>query len=102
MLDAFKFDDDHLYQFSYRDTSGKQVVVTDGRLDDGELFANEVRLGDMPLSEGESIKLWYDFRYDWKFTILIESIDDSMTKKFKPKITARKGKAPKQYDWHED
>lgn len=99
LLDAFKFDDDHLYQFSYRDPSGKNVIVTDGRLDDGELFANEVSLGDLPLGEGESIQLWYDFGDDWKFSIVIESIDESVTKEFKPKITARKGKAPKQYDW---
>jgi hypothetical protein len=101
LLTAFNFDFDHLYQFSYRDSRGKNVVVTDARLRDGELFADEVRLGDLPLGEGESVELWYDFGADWKFSIMIGRIDDTVTKRFKPKITAGEGAAPKQYDFHD-
>jgi hypothetical protein len=56
-------------------------------------------LGDLPLDAGESFELRYDFGDDWRFEISIESIDESMTKEFKPKITARQGKAPDQYKW---
>ncbi len=99
LLRAFNFNDEHMYQFDYRDSCGRAVTAGDPRLNDCEIFADEVRLGDLSLSEGDSMELWYDFGHDWRFTILLESIDESLTEDFKPKIIARKGKAPKQYDW---
>ena len=102
LLRAFEFDQDHLYQLGYRNPSGKEVVIVDPQIGEGEYFADEVRLGDLPLSEGDSIGLWYDFGDDWRFTITIESIDESVTGKFKPKITAKRGKAPRQYDFGDD
>lgn len=97
-LFAFKFDNDHLHQFVLRDSYGKKVLVCDPRIRDADYFSDEIQLGGLNLSEGETFTLRYDFGDEWNFEILVESIDDSVTKDFKPKIIAKRGTAPKQYD----
>lgn len=102
LLESFGFDQDHLYQLDYRDPSGREVFVEDPRYREGELFANEVLLGEVPLNEGDSMGLLFDFGASWRFTITIESIDESETDDFEPAITASQGEAPKQYDYDDE
>ena len=106
LLQAFCFDQEHLYQLEYRDRSGKEVVVVAPQIRDAEQWADEIVLGDLPLDEGDVIGLWYDFGDDWRFTITIENIDESVTDDFQPELTAQHGKAPRQNnfdsEWDED
>ncbi|QDT07574.1 Plasmid pRiA4b ORF-3-like protein [Rubripirellula lacrimiformis] len=102
LLESFDFEQDHLYQLSYRTASGKEVTVEDPRYHDGKLFADKVRLGELPLKIGDSIGLLFDFGDCWRFTITIESVDESATDDFAPVITASEGEAPKQYDLDDD
>ncbi|QEG40793.1 plasmid pRiA4b ORF-3 family protein [Roseimaritima ulvae] len=97
LLAAFDFDQDHLYQLEYRDASGREVLVVDPQYGDGDLLADEVQLGEVPLDEGDSMELLFDFGDCWRFTITIESVDESDTDNFEPVITASKGEAPEQY-----
>lgn len=99
LLAAFDFEQDHLYRLDYRDPSGREVFVEDPRYREGELFADEVLLGEVPLGEGDSMGLLFDFGDSWRFTITIESIDELETDDFEPAITASQGEAPKQYDY---
>lgn len=104
MLRSFDFDHDHLFQFEYRAACGRTAIVSDPRAGEGEQFADEFRLGDLPLDEGDCFELLYDFGDSWKFKITIESIEDSVIEDFEPKITESYGEAPKQYgdedvDW---
>jgi hypothetical protein len=99
LLESFGFEQDHMYRLDYRDACGREVFVEDPGFRDGELFAAEVLLGEVPLNEGESMGLLFDFGDSWRFTITIENIDESPTDDFEPQITASHGEAPKQYDF---
>ncbi len=55
LLDAFRFDDDHMYQFAFRDKQGNQIKVDCPNYREGEYFSDEMRLGDLPLVEGDSM-----------------------------------------------
>lgn len=102
ILAAFDFDDEHLFLYEYRDRTGIDRRILDGRLDDGEMFADETRLGDLPLESGESIAFDYDFGDTTRFSITIESISDQPSKRKKPEVTQSVGEPPLQYRWQEE
>lgn len=99
LLSSFAFDNDHLYELTYRERSGKVITVSDPRHGEGDYFADEIKLGDLPLDAGDHFELLFDFGDCWKFSIMIENIEGSNTKQFKPKITHKHGKAPRKYDF---
>ena len=99
ILDAYKFDREHMYQFELRDTAGRSIVIAGPHLDDANYFAEELRVGDVPLQIGDSMIFHYDFSYDWRFKVTLESVDETISGKMKtPKVTEKSGAAPKQYD----
>ncbi|MCS7468063.1 plasmid pRiA4b ORF-3 family protein [Stieleria sp. ICT_E10.1] len=102
ILAAFNFNDEHLFLYEYRDRTGICRRILDGRLDDGEMFADETRLGDLPLESGESIAFDYDFGDTTRFSITIESISDQPSKRKKPEVTQCVGEPPLQYRWQEE
>lgn len=102
ILAAFNFDADHLYEYRYRDRTGIDRRIIDSRLNDGDMFADETRLGDVPLETGESFAFDYDFGDTTRFMITIKSISDQPSKRKKPKVTQRVGEPPPQYHWQED
>ncbi len=101
-LESLGFELDHLYRLDYRDPCGREVLVEDPQYPDVGLLADEVLLGELPLGEGNSIGLLFDFGDSWQFTITIESIDESATDDFKPLLTTSHGEAPKQYEFCDD
>jgi hypothetical protein len=99
ILKSINFDDDHLYEFSYRDRTGATVRAV-GPMTESELGTDEVQIGDLPLERGQSMNLIYDFGDSWRFTIKLERIDPPGKRRAKPKVVESHGKAPKQYpDW---
>ena len=99
ILDAYKFNHDHLYQFGLRDTGGNTITIGGPHLDDADYFAEEMRVGDVPLLIGDSMVFQYDFGDNWRFKVTLESVDEINTKKTKTlKVTAESGTAPKQHD----
>ena len=99
ILDAFKFDHDHLYQFMLRDPRGNTISIGGPHLDDADHYAEEMRVGDVPLLIGDSMVFHYDFGDNWQFKVTLESVDEINTKKTNTlKLTAKSGRAPKQYD----
>ncbi len=101
VLHAFQFEEEHLYQFSYRDPNGQVVEVAAPYMVHNGLYADEFLLGELPLAEGESFQFLFDLDCCWDFNILIEKVEESVTKDFKPKVIEEMGEAPSQYEGYD-
>ena len=98
ILNAFRFDIDHLYAFTVRDRSGRNVQIAHPAVDDAEYITDEYAIGSLPLDPGQSMKLVYDFGDWWEFTVKLEKILPEDGKLRKAKLIAKNGKAPRQYE----
>jgi hypothetical protein len=101
ILRSVHFDDDHLYQFSYRDRFGTTVAINHEYMDEPP-WTTEVTLGELPLEPGQSMTFWYDFGDDWMFDVKLERIEPPTTRIKAPRIMATHGRAPEQYPRYED
>jgi hypothetical protein len=99
ILRSIRFDEDHLYEFTYRDTLGRKESVVHPGLDDG-IPADSLELGEIPIQPGDSLALLYDYGDSWQFDVLFECIDPPGSIKRLPRVLESHGKAPVQYpDW---
>ncbi len=99
ILDAYRFDDDHLYCFICTNRFGVRVEFVHPYMDEGP-FADEVRVGDLPLAVGQSMVYNYDFGDHWEFVVTLERIDPPNPRQKKAKMLEKQGQAPKQYgEW---
>jgi hypothetical protein len=96
ILAAFEFDYDHLYEFSYRNRFGAEAHVNHPYMDDGP-WASDVRIGDVPLPEGQSMAYLYDFGDQWEFEVTLERVDPADAEITHPIIVDSRGEAPEQY-----
>jgi hypothetical protein len=98
ILDVFKFDDDHLYQFTYTDKFGSLQTI---EYDDfyGAADPNEVKVGDIDMFTGDSLEFLFDFGDCWRFDVRLEQIDNSTNSK-KITLVESAGRAPKQYAYY--
>lgn len=95
ILSAFKFDRDHLYEFTYRDRFGATERVSHPYMDTPP-FTSEVLVGDVPLSKGQSMTFLFDFGDNWKFHVKLEQIDLMHTEK-DVRVIEEHGDPPEQY-----
>ena len=95
VLRSVKFDDDHLYELTYRDRLGSNVSALHPAMDEGP-WADQILIGTLPMEPGQTMQLLYDFGDSWRFTIKLERIDPDVKKKT-PRILESHGKAPEQY-----
>ena len=104
LLDAFAFDHDHLYQFSYQDRHGGRIEIYHPAME-GEFFhakADEVQIGELPLYPGMRIDFLFDFGDNWEFAITVEDSKNAPSID-KPTLLESHGEAPDQYpDYDED
>ena len=101
ILRSVEFDYDHLYVFTYRDRLGTPVSASHPAMDEGP-WANQVRIGTLPLEPGQSMKLVYDFGDKWEFKVKLERIEAPGAKDKAPRIVESHGEAPEQYpNWDE-
>jgi len=96
ILNAFEFDHDHLYQFSYRNRFGALERINHPYMDEGP-WASEVLIGDMPLGVGQQMMYRYDFGDNWEFDVTLERIDPVEESVKKPTVLDRRGESPEQY-----
>lgn len=98
ILDAFDFDSDHLYRFSYKDRFGCTIEIDHPYVadDSDNALADAVKVGEIPLIKGMRIKFLFDFGDQWKFAIQTESVDVGPVIK-QPQVLEKHGKAPEQY-----
>ena len=102
ILDAFDFDHDHLYEFTYKN---RTVILN--RINypytDEPPFTDEVLIGDLALKPGTVITYLFDFGDNWKFDVKLERIDPVDHEMKKPVILPSHGSAPEQYStWDEE
>jgi hypothetical protein len=96
IINAIEFTHDHLYQFSYRDRFGALQHVYHSYMDDGP-WADDVRIGDLPLEEGQEMTYLYDFGDQWEFSVTLERIDPPDRSLKAPAILEEGGDHPRQY-----
>lgn len=102
VLDAYEFDHDHLYQFSYRNRFGVEDKVNHPYLEEGP-WTSEVLIGDVPLQVGQTMTYLYDFGDQWRFDVTLERIDPPGVPSDKPVMLDGRGDAPEQYpSWDEE
>jgi hypothetical protein len=100
ILDSVGFDDDHLFEFTYRDRLGAECSIHHPQMDEGP-WADEVNVGELPLEPGQTMTFVFDFGDYWKFTVKLERVEPRGARK-RPRILERHGKAPQQYSaWDE-
>ena len=101
IIGAFEFTYDHLYRFSYRNRFGVETHVNHSYLDEGP-WTSEVRVGDVPLQERQSMTYLYDFGDWWEFEVMLERLDPPDRAMKEPVILEARGEAPQQYpSWDE-
>lgn len=98
ILHAFKFNNDHLYRFSYRNRFGFMQHVNHPYLEEPPDTV-EVAIGELPLSIGQKMIFLFDFGDNWEFEVLLEAFDSGKRIK-RPKVVEQHGDPPEQYpDW---
>jgi hypothetical protein len=65
-------------------------------MDETTYFADELRVGEVPLPIGESMVFHYDFGDDWRFKVTLEAVNEGKASALK--VTAQSGQSPHQYD----
>lgn len=97
ILNAVRFDHDHLYLFSYRNRFGVEDQVHHPYSDEGPA-GDEVEIGDVPLRVGQTMTFLFDFGDRWEFDVALEHVDPEMAIE-KPVVLEKHGNPPKQYGW---
>jgi hypothetical protein len=102
ILLSFHFDSDHLYRFSYQDRFGHLIEIDHpAMVDESELVAAEVKVGDLPLCEGMRINFLFDFGTNWRFELIVERVNAGPESP-KPQVLEEQGTAPEQYPGQDD
>lgn len=101
ILDAFEFDKDHLYCFTYKDIFGNLVEVDAPQMEESPA-TDEVQIGELPLQINDSIDYLFDFGDQWEFDVKLERIDPVNPKIRYAEIIESQGESPEQYPgWDE-
>ena len=88
ILEAFDFDDDHLYEFCMDNCMySENSYQSDPEEDDA---ATDIALDKLKLNKGQKFSLHYDFGDDWMFTITVHKINE-VEESFEPRIVKSKG-----------
>jgi hypothetical protein len=96
ILRAFKFDDDHMYDFRYRDQRGKNRVYNHPDCDEGP-WTPEIAVGETDLALKDAMRFMFDYGDDWEFEVRLEKIEAGACRLRQSKVIESAGKAPKQY-----
>lgn len=95
ILRAFDFDDEHLYDFRYRDYRGKNRRFNRPYSHEGP-YTTDITLGETGLALKDEMVFTYDYGDNWEFTVKLEKIDPECRVR-RPQVIASAGKAPEQY-----
>jgi hypothetical protein len=101
ILNAFEFDHDHLYRFSYQNRLGVWEHVNHHALQDRP-WTREVQIGDVPLGLGQTMTYLFDFGDSWEFDVTLERVDLPDAALKSPAILDAHGQPPEQYPRWDD
>jgi hypothetical protein len=96
ILRAFKFDDDHMYDFQYRDQRGKSRRYNHPYDDEGP-FTPEILVAETDLAVRDAMRFTFDYGDNWEFEVRLERIDAGVSRLKEPEVIDSAGKAPEQY-----
>jgi len=101
ILDAYDFDDDHLWDFRFRDQRGKNRQYHRPEGDEGP-YADQISVADTELPLKGEMLFTFDYGDDWQFKVVLENVEPSRCRLKRPRIVSSAGKSPQQYpDWDE-
>jgi hypothetical protein len=101
ILDAFKFDSDHMYDFRYRDQRGKPQVYNHPYTSEGP-FTTEIAVGELEMAIKDTMIFTFDYGDNWQFAVRLEQIEAKACRQQRVKVIASAGKAPAQYPSFEE
>jgi hypothetical protein len=101
ILRSVRFDDEHLYEFIFRNRLGATVHVNHPYIEEAP-FTDEWTIGELPLEVGQSMEFHFDFGDDWRFDVRLESIEPHKPRARKARVLESHGAPPEQYpSWDE-
>lgn len=98
ILDAFDFDQEHLYIFTYQSRFGTTTSIDHPEMLLETLNREEICIGELPLYPGSEIIFEYDLIDRWQFKIIVEEIEPEENKTYHFHIIEKHGTAPLQYN----
>lgn len=99
---AYEWGDDHLYSFFMSGEAWDAATeIIDPRGEEGEWFADEVKIGALRLQQGQKFLYLFDFGDEHRFTITVERIGPAAKKTKYPRVVESHGKSPPQYPDYE-
>jgi len=101
ILNAYQFDFDHLYCFTYVNRFGIAGHVNHPDMDE-PLWADEVTIDDLGLTPGMVMTYRYDFGDNWQFQVLLERVEPPDSTVKQAKLLDLHGKPPSQYGDDDD
>jgi hypothetical protein len=100
ILSAFNFDNDHLYEFIFKNRYGITERIVHPYVDNDALCTTDCVIGELPIYKGMELTFRFDFGDDWRFQLLVESILSNDSSYSEPTVIEQKGEPPEQYpDW---
>jgi hypothetical protein len=96
ILCAFKLDDDHVYDFRYRDQRGRSRVYYHPWTDEGP-FTPEIAVSETGLALKDEMQFTFDYGDYWQFQVRLEAVDAAACRLSVPTVIESAGKAPDQY-----
>lgn len=96
ILQAFKLDDDHLYDFRYRDERGKRRQYNHSYTDEGP-YLHEIAVGESELPLKANMDFTFDYGDYWQFKVRLEEVDLGSSRLGQPKLIESAGEPPPQY-----
>ena len=95
ILSAFGLDEDHLYNFRYRDQRGKSRLYAHPYTDEGP-FTSEVTVAGTDLALKAEMEFTFDFGSYWQFKVLLEDVVAGADQ-LEAVVIESAGPPPKQY-----
>ena len=96
ILQAFKLDNDHLYDFRYRDERGKRRQYNHSEADEGP-YLHEITVGESELPLKAEMDFTFDYGDHWQFKVRLEEVDLGSSPVGQPKVIESAGEPPPQY-----
>jgi hypothetical protein len=96
ILDAFEFDEDHLYDFRYRDLHGKSRVYNHPYTHEGP-FTTDISVGATELPARGEMLFTFDYGDNWQFEVRFERLEVGPNQVKAPEVIDSVGEAPEQY-----
>ncbi len=101
ILEAFDFDNDHLYRFICNGRFGRPLEINHFYVE-APLDTTEFLVGKLPLEVGEKMIFNFDFGDNWEFMMLLEAINPPNSEQKNAEIIDSHGMAPSQYGYYDE